>query len=79
MNLNNFFKVYPHTKKSNVDYDIILFHDDALKNNDTKNLINQSKSLKICSSSKNEIDNRWDAQIKLPATLKEINFIVEKT
>ena len=77
--LKPFLKFYPHTKKSNVNYDIILFHDDALENNNKKNLINQSKSLKICSSSKKIIDNRWDAQIKLPATLKEINFIVEKT
>ncbi len=77
--LKPFLKFYPHTKKSNINYDIILFHDEVLENNEIKELIKQSKSLKICISNKKKVGNRWDAHIKLPATLKEINFTVEKT
>tara|TARA_B100000963_G_scaffold360312_1_gene390713 strand:+ start:2696 stop:3301 length:606 start_codon:yes stop_codon:yes gene_type:complete len=77
--LKPFLKFNPHIEKSNIDHDIILFHDEVLKNKEVKELINQSKCLKICVSNKIKVDNEWDAQLKLPATLKEINFIVENT
>ena len=60
-------------------FDIILFHEESLKDNKKKNQISKSHSLKIFVSSKNKkpsID--YDEHLQIPTTLKEINNTVEK-
>ena len=57
--------------------DLILFHEETLKNKQIKDFINKSKLLKICASKKVNISLKFDAQLKLPATLNEINSLVE--
>ncbi len=61
--------------KSNV----ILFHIDALSDNKLKQYIQSNKSIKICAGSKKDLTGDYDENLELPATLKEINSIVENT
>ena len=77
--LKTFLKFNPLSGDLNIDHDIILFHNDALKDDKQKNFIEKSKSIKICAVNKKETTNNWDAKLELPATLKEINAIVENT
>ena len=77
--LKTFLKFNPLSGDLNIDHDIILFHNDALKDDKQKNFIEKSKSIKICAVNKKETINNWDAKLELPATLKEINAIVENT
>ena len=77
--LKTFLKFNPLSGDLNIDHDIILFHNDALKDDKQKNFIEKSKSIKICAVNKNETINNWDAKLELPATLKEINAIIENT
>jgi len=59
------------------DFDVILFHEDALKDKDDNKIVSKSPSLKICASSKKKTFNNYDAFLKLPSSLEEINAIVE--
>ena len=77
--LKPFLKFNSLSGDLNIDHDIILFHNDALKDDKQKNFIEKSKSIKICAVNKKETINNWDAKLELPATLKEINAIVENT
>ena len=54
-----------------------MFHEDALKQKEQKDIINSSNSIKICASSKKKSSNTFDTCIELPATLKEINTALE--
>ena len=56
---------------------IILFHIDALQDKKQENYISNNNVLKICATYKKEVKNNWDANLELPATLKDINAIVE--
>ena len=55
-----------------------MFHTDALLDQDQKKYIESNNSIKICVGKKNLKDN-FDENLELPATLKEINEIVENT
>ena len=61
--------------KSNV----ILFHIDTLSDNKVKQYIQRNKSIKICAGSKKDLTDDYDANLELPATLQEVNSIVENT
>ena len=61
------------------DPNIILFHIDALIDKKQKDYIQGSKSIKICVGKTKDLTNNYDASLELPATLKEINAIVENT
>ena len=76
--LKNFLKFNPITNNTKENHDIILFHEDFLKENKQKNFITNNECIKICllNKKKNSFDN-WDAILELPTTLKEINSIVE--
>ncbi len=76
--LKPFLKFNHFTEISDLNYDIILFHDAILKDKKTKDHINQSSSLKVCVSNYMNQGSNWDATIKLPTSLKEINAVVEK-
>ncbi len=56
-----------------------MFHTDAMQDEKHKEYIEKNKLIKIClGKRKNFIDN-CDASLELPATLEEINAIVEST
>ena len=80
--LKHFLKFNLTETVSNIDnsksnYDILIFHDNALKNVASNDIINKSTAIKILASSKNDISVKYDSFLKLPATIDEINNIVE--
>ena len=74
--LKPFLKFNSLTDISDNNHDIILFHSDILNDIKKKNYIINSKSLKVCAFKK-KLKNDFDASLELPATLKEINSIIE--
>ena len=58
---------------------IILFHIDALLDKKQKDYIDNNTSIKICVGKRIGFSDTIDASLDLPATLKEINSIVEDT
>ena len=74
--LKPFLKFNSITEKNSSDFDVILFHEDALNDKEESKIIKNSNSLKVCASS-NKAPNSYDAFLKIPSSLKEINFIVE--
>ena len=63
----------------NNDPNIILFHEDALKNKKHKDFIENKKTIKICVGKKEGLSNKYDANLVLPATIKELNAVIENT
>ena len=60
-----------------MDFDVILFHEEALNDKKDKKIINNSSCLKVCASKNKNLSNNFDDFIELPSSLKEINFSVE--
>ena len=77
--LKAFLKFNPLIERSNGDPSIILFHTDSLQNKKHKEYIVNNNIIKICAGPKKEYLDNYDAGIELPATLNEINLIVENT
>ena len=75
--LKPFLKFNSTKEKQPSNYDIILFHEDALKDKEEKKIINNSDCLKICASNKKNSSNIFDAFLEIPSSLKEINIAVE--
>ena len=75
--LKPFLKFNPLLEKSDLNYDVILFHEESLKNRKDAEIINKSMSLKICASNLKNSDNKYDAALNLPSTIKEINAAIE--
>ena len=67
----------PLVEKFNSNYDVILFHEEALKDKINTEIINKSKILKVCATNKKKIINNYDAVLGLPSTLKDINIAIE--
>ena len=63
----------------NDKYKIILFHMDALQDKKQKDFIYNNSFIKICAGNKSGFKDNFDAFLQLPATIKEINAIVEDT
>ena len=74
--LKPFLKFNHFTSAPKTGYDIILFHDEVLKDKKIKNLIDKSDYLKVCVSKKKQI-SKCDAVVQLPTTLKEMNSTLE--
>ena len=77
--LKTFLKFNPLPDNINDNYEIILFHIDVLQDNKQKDFIYSNSSIKICAGNKRNLKDNFDAFLQLPATLKEINAIVEDT
>ena len=77
--LRTFLKFNCLSDDLNNKSNIILFHIDALLDNNLKQYIQSNKSIKICAGSKKDLTGDYDANLELPATLKEVNSIVENT
>ena len=59
------------------DYDIVLFHNEALKEMENKKLIDKCKKIRICVGGKKSNQINYEGHLHLPTTLKEINLLVE--
>ncbi len=77
--LKTFLKFNPLQIGSNKEIDLILFHIEVLKDKQQKKIIDASSSLKICAAIKKDLSSNYDAYLELPATLKEINAVIENT
>ena len=77
--LAKFLKFNFTLENLNNDPNIILFHEDALKNKKQKDFIENKKTIKICVGEKEDLSNKYDASLVLPATIKELNAVVENT
>jgi len=75
--LKIFLKFNPLSDQLNNNPNIILFHIDALKDKNQKDYINKNSAIKICAAKNKVLIDNYDAILKLPATLKEINSMVE--
>ena len=77
--LRPFLKFNNLNESSKANFDIILFHDEALNDKKIKDFIIESKLLKICASNNKLQKVNFDTYIQLPTTVKEINLAVENT
>jgi hypothetical protein len=76
--LKTYLKFNPLAKNSTTNHDIILFHNDVLKDKKQRDFIDSSNSIKICATVKSDESMiSYDTNIELPITLKEINTVVE--
>ena len=75
--LKPFLKFNSVKEKNSTDFDVILFHEDALNDMENNKIINNSNSLKVLVSSKKKILENFDAFLELPTSLKEINIVIE--
>ncbi len=75
--LKTFLKFNSSIDKSNFKYDVILFHDEALKDKKNNKIITNSNTLKVCASNKKRSTGDFNAILQLPFTLKEINSVIE--
>ena len=77
--LKPFLKFNPITHNTKSDFEVILFHESALNENENINVIKKTNCLKICASNKKKSSDGFDAVLQLPASLREINASVENT
>ena len=77
--LKPFLKFNPLFENINYKHDVILIHDEALKDKDKKLIIEKFSTVKIYASNKKDLLNNYDAYLELPTNLKEINAVVENT
>ena len=75
--LKPFLKFNPLFENINYKHDVILIHDEALKDKDKKLIIEKSSTVKIYASNKKDLLNNYDAYLELPTNLKKINAVVE--
>jgi len=75
--LKPFLKFNSIKQKNSSNFDVILFHEEALNDKEDKKIIRSSNSLKIYASNNKNSSNNYDAFLEIPSSLKEINFVVE--
>ena len=75
--LKTFLKFNSSIDESNFKYDVILFHEDALKDKKNNKIIMNSNTLKVCASNKKKSMGDFNAILELPFTLNEINSVIE--
>ena len=75
--LKPFLKFNSVKEKNTSDFDVILFHEEALDDKEDNIIIKNSRSLKICVSKKKNLSNNFDAFLETPLSLKEINSTIE--
>ena len=67
----------PGLNKENTNHDIVIIHKDFLDNKDQIKILTSNKPIVILASDKNIKLANYDGVLKLPASLNEINFIVD--
>ncbi len=75
--LKPFLKFNPHFDIDDTEYDVIFFHKEALKDKRSKDFIDNSSSLKVCAQNKNDKTLLFEANLELPTSITEINYIIE--
>ena len=75
--LKPFLKFNPLSDDLNNTYEVILIHNEVLKEETKKIFIKNSNSIKIYASKTKDLSKNYDAFLELPANLKEINALVE--
>ena len=75
--LKPFLKFNPLFDNINNKHEIILIHNEELKDKNKKNFIEKSSAIKIYASKKKDLLSNYDAYLELPANLKEINAVIE--
>ena len=75
--LEPFLKFNSVKDKNSSDFDIILFHEEALSDKDDNKIICNSNSLKVCASKNKNLSKNYDTFLEIPSSLKEINSVVE--
>ncbi len=75
--LKPFLKFNSIKEKNSSDFDIILFHEEALNDKVNNKIISNSNCLKILASNLKKPSQNFNAFLKLPSFLKEINSVVE--
>ena len=64
-------------RKYDGNYDILFFHENSLSNKQIQDSINKCNLIKILVSNKNYIGVKYDAILKIPTTINDINSIIE--
>ena len=75
----NLFNDVNNLDKNSANFDILLFHEETLINEQVKDITDKYHSIKILASVKNNINSNYDLILKLPTTLNEINSIIESS
>ena len=85
MELKSYLKFYLSKANNNLNknlmanYDVLLFHEEILENKNSKNIIDNSVPIKILASNSFNKKHTYDALLKLPTSINEINFIIENS
>ena len=75
--LKPFLKFNPHSDITAKSYDVVLFQDNALTNQQYQTLITKTNALKLYAHNKINHVNNYDGFLQLPTSINEINQIVE--
>ena len=75
--LKPFLKFNPIIEKNSFDFDVILFHENALNDKEDFKIINNSNCLKVLASNLRKPSQNFNAFLKLPSSLREFNAVVE--
>ena len=75
--LKPFLKFNSLKDKQHSDFDVIIFHEDILNDKEYQKIISNSNSLKVLASHLKKPSQNFDAFLKLPSSLREINAVVE--
>ena len=77
------FNLFKGINLLNIDstssFDVLFFHKKILENIDNRDLINNYSAIKILVTDTNVKVNIYDAILKLPVTINEINTIIENS
>ena len=60
-----------------LDFEVILFHEDAFRDENSKNIINNNNCLKVYAHHTKKLYDNFDAYLELPSSAKEIATIIE--
>ena len=60
-------------------YDVLFIHSEILENKKIREIIINVNAVKILVTEKNEKNTIYDDVLKLPTSIKEINYVVEKS
>ena len=77
--LKAFLKFNPSSENLNTNDNIILFHTEVLQDRKKKDYIYSNNFVKICAGKREDFKDHFDARLILPATIKEINSLIENT
>ena len=75
--LKSFLKFNHFTENKEVNFDLILFHTEALNDTKKKDFIKKSELLKIYVSKNEKSPIKYDGHLLIPTTINEINSMIE--